>query len=426
VGALVLGLLVATGPTARPLGLAGPAQQPKELVGIVFEENAGTTLRRLDDNLNAYGPRLRVGYLEAWTVSPQGDIAALSTHPTNVGVLQDELRFVALHSLRLVPRTIQLKGAALALGWRSPHRIVVLMQDCCPAVSSVSIAVIDPGARRIMSRTRLAGDAVAWSRTGNELVVLVTPVNAIGPAQLVIVDAVGGVRTVGLARVAAGRTWPEDQSAPRLGTQQIPAVAVDSATRRVYVIQPDGLAAEVSLESLEVSYHELAPASLAARLSAWLQPNAQAKGMNGTAWQGLSLGDGFVAVTGTVQRAIVSGNGEQMSSSPAGLVIVDVRNWTIRTLDRGADSVAVADGLLLATGRSWTSTQQGTNGMGLAAYGTDTKLRFHLFAGGSAWVQQVWRGRGYVVVDGKTNVIELATGRVVEQRASETPSLLLP
>ena len=192
------------------------------------------------------------------------------------------------------------------------------------------------------------------------------------------------------------------------------------------MIQPDGLAAEVSLESLEVSYHDLAPAALVARLSAWLQPEAQAKGMNGTTWHGVVLGNGFVAVTGTVERAVVNGNNEQMSSSPAGLAIVDVRNWTIRTLDRGADSVAVADGLLLATGRSWTSTEQRSTGMGLAAYGSDAKLRFHLFAGGSAWVQQVWRGRGYIVVDGKTNVIELATGRVVEQRASETPSLLLP
>jgi hypothetical protein len=427
VGALVFGLLVATGPTARPLGLDGPAQQPKELVGILFEEDAGTMLTQLDENLNAYGPRLRVGYVEASTVSPQGDIAALSTHPNmNVGVMQDELRFVALRSLRLVPRTIRLEGAALALSWRSPHRIVALMQDCCPAASSVSVAVIDPGARRIMSRTRLAGDAAAWTRTRNELVVLVTPVNAIGPAQLMIIDAVGGIRTVGLARVAAGRTWPEDHSAPMLGTQQIPAVAVDSATRRAYVIQPDGLAAEVSLESLEVSYHELAPASLAARLSAWLQPGAQAKGLNGTAWQGLSLGDGFVAVTGTVQRATVSGNSEQMSSFPAGLAIVDVRNWTVRTLDHGADSVAVSDGLLLATGRSSTSTQQGSSGMGLAAYGADTKLRFRLFAGGSAWVQQVWKGRGYVLVDGKTNVIELATGRVLEQRERAIPSLLQP
>jgi hypothetical protein len=143
-------------------------------------------------------------------------------------------------------------------------------------------------------------------------------------------------------------------------------------------------------------------------------------------WHGLSFGNGFAALTGTVERAVVNGNAEQMSSSPAGLAIVDVRNWTIRTLDRGADDVAVDDGLLLVTGRTWSSTEQRTTGMGLAAYGSDTKLRFHLFEGGSAWVQQTWNGRAYVLVDGDTNVVELATGRLVERRTGTTPSLLLP
>jgi len=424
VGALVLGLLVAAGPTARPLGLAGPERQAKELVGVVFRDGEGSSLTHLDEGLNAYGRRLRVGYLDASTLSPQGSIAALSTHPFESAGTQDSIRFVALGSLRLVPRTIPLGGSALAMFWANPHRIVALVQDCC--TNAVSIAIIDPGARRVVSSAPIGGDTAVWTRAGDRLLVLVTPTNAIGPAQLVVVDATGGVRTVKLSRVVAGRSWPEDHSAPMLGTQQIPALAADTSTGRAYVIQPDGAAAEVSLDSLEVSYHELGSASLAARLSAWLQPAAQAKGMNGTAWNGIALGNGFVAVTGTVARAVVNGSTEQMSSSPAGLAIVDVRNWTIRTLDRGADAVAVADGLLLATGRSWTSTEQRSTGMGLAAYGSDLKLRFRLFAGDSAWVEQTWGGRAYVQRDGKTTVVELATGRVVEERAGPTPMVLLP
>jgi hypothetical protein len=424
VGALVLGFLVAAGPTARPLGLEGPDRQAKELVGVVYRHGEGSSLTRLDEGLNAYGRRLRVGELDASTLSPQGGIAALSAHPFEFSGTHDSIRFVALGSLRLVPRTIPLEGSALAMLWANPHRIVALVQDCC--TNTVSIAVVDPGARRVVSSAPIGGDTAVWTRAGDRLLVLVTPTNTIGPAQLVVVDATGGVRTVKLGRVVAGRSWPEDHSAGMLGTQQIPALVADPAAGRAYVIQPDSLAADISLDSLDVYYHELAPASLAARLSAWLQPAAQAKGMNGTAWNGVSLGNGFVAITGTVERAVVNGNTEQMSSSPAGLAIVDVRNWTIRTLDRGADSVAVSDGLLLATGRSWTSTEQRTNGMGLAAYGSDTKLRFHLFAGGSAWVQQTWNGRAYVGVDGKIAVVELATGRVVEQRAGDAPLLLLP
>jgi hypothetical protein len=424
VGVLALGLLVAAGPTTRPLGLAGSDRQAKNLVGIIEEPGAGTTLSRLDEDLNAYRPRLRVGYADAWTTSPQGTLAALSTHASEIGGVQDDLRFVALGSLRLVPRPIALGGSGLTLLWSNPYRIVALVQDCCS--NTVSVALVDPGARRILSRAPVDGDAVAWTRADDRLFLLVTPTNSIGPARLVVVDAVGGVRTVNLGRIVAGRTWPEDQTEPRLGTQRIPALVADAAAGRAYVIEPDGVAAEISLDSLAVSYHELAPASLAARLSSWLQPAAEAKGVNGTSWRGLSLGNGFVAVTGTTERAIVNGSNEEMTSSPAGLAIVDVRNWTVRTLDRGADDVAVGDGLLLATGRSWTSTQQSTTGMGLAAYGPDSTLRFHLFEGGSAWVQETWNGRAYVLVDGNTTVVELATGRIVEQRAGTTPWLLLP
>jgi hypothetical protein len=64
--------------------------------------------------------------------------------------------------------------------------------------------------------------------------------------------------------------------------------------------------------------------------------------------------------------------------------------------------------------------------MGLAAYGSDSKLRFQVFEGASAWVQETWNGRAYVLVDGRTNVVDLATGRIVEQRAGTTPWLLLP
>ena len=423
-GALVLGLLVAAGPTTRPLGLTAPGRQVKELVGVVFREGEGSSLVRLDEGLNPHGRRLRVGYLGAWTISPQGGIAALSTHPFESSGTHDSLRFVALGSLRLVPRTIALDGSALALLWANPHRIVALVQDCC--TNAVSIAVVDPGARRIVSSAPIGGDTAVWTRAGDRLLVLVTPTNAIGPAQLVVVDAEGGVRTVKLSRVVAGRSWPEDHSAPMLGTQQIPALVADPAAGRAYIIQPDGLAADVSLESLHVAYHELAPASLAARFSSWLQPAAHAKGMNGTAWHGVALGNGFVAVTGTAAHAVINRNIEQMSSSPAGLAIVDIRNWTIRTLDRGADSVAVTDGLLLATGRTWKSTEQRSTGMGLAAYGSDMKQRFQLFACDSAWVEQTWGGRAYVQRDGKTTVVELATGRVVEQRAGATPMVLLP
>lgn len=422
VGALAVGLLVTAGPATRPLGLSAPQRQAKELTGVVYVSGVGTTLTRLDENLNAYGPRLRVGFADAWAVAPEGRIAAISTHASETGTSQDSIRFVALGSLRLVPRPVALHGAAWTLFWTSPDRLLTVVRDCCGATDETSIAVVDAGARRIVSRVALHGDALAATRAGDRLVVLVTPTNALGPARLAIADARGVVRTVGLDRIVAGRSWPQDHNAAMLGTQRVPALAADG--EHVYVIQPDGPAAEISLDTLHVSYHELGPASLSARLSAWLQPSADAKGMNGTAWRGLMLGNGFVAVSGGEEHAVIEANTQRMWNTPAGLVVVDVRDWTIRTIDRGADDVQAAGGLLLATGRTWSSNEQRSSGMGLAAYGTDTTLRYHLFQGDSAWVQQTWNGRAYVVVDGKTSVVELATGRVLEQRPNTTPWLL--
>src|SRR5204863_449886 len=80
---------------------------------------------------------------------------------------------------------------------------------------------------------------------------------------------------------------------------------------------------------------------------------------------------------------------------PAGLAIVDTRDWSIQRLDPGADTVTVADGVLLATGRRLAPGQDTPTGMGLAAYGADRSLRFRLFQGSSSWVLRALDGRAY-------------------------------
>jgi hypothetical protein len=340
------------------------------------------------------------------------------------------VRFVDLTKLRLLKRTVPLDGMAHALLWARLDRVVAVVGGRCCSLG-VDVVTIDTGARRVVSREELAGDVVALSRAADALVLLMTPRNEIGPARLVVVAADGAVRSVGLDRVRAGYSWPEQpgSGADPIGTIRQAALAVDPDGYRAFVIQPDGPAVEIGLRRLDVAYHDLsAPRSVGSRVAAWLMPAAEAKGVNGPMRYGQWLGDGLVAVTGTDESAAIDANNQFVGSgSPSGLAIVDTRNWTIRMLDRGADAAYPTDGFLLATGRSWSSLSNDPTGMGLAAYGPDRSLRYKLFAGRSAWVGVVSGGRAYVYLDGSetASVVHLASGEVIGKRKGPLPYPLL-
>src|SRR5919199_999781 len=268
--------------SARPLTLDGPKRQAKERVAFIWRDD-GPRLARVDERtltrVGPLGPRLGFA-LSAWALArPAGNLLAVATH-RYANESKDFLRFVDLRSLRLVRRTVDLDGYGRALLWARLDRLDVVAAD-------------------------------------------------------------GSVRSVGLDRVRAGSSWPPEGFDTPIGTTRQPALAVDPEGNRAFVIQPDGPAAEIDLRTLAVSYHDLsAPRSLLARLDGWLTPTARAKGLNGPQWRGLWLGDGLLAVTGTEETASTDANNQLVgSAAPAGLAIVDTRDWTIRMLDRGADTV---------------------------------------------------------------------------------------
>jgi hypothetical protein len=188
-----------------------------------------------------------------------------------------------------------------------------------------------------------------------------------------------------------------------------------------YVIQPDGPVAVVDLRTLAVSYHGLkASQSMLARIAAWLTPSAEAKNVSGHWRSGTWLGDGLIAITGSDTASDVG--------TPSGLAIVDTRDWSVRMLDLGADSVFVADGLLLATGGiNGGSTNSPPPGMGLAAYGTDWSLKFRLFDGSVVGVYYVLGNRAYVgnFESDAVSVVDLTSGHVIGRRQGPLPLLLL-
>jgi hypothetical protein len=166
------------------------------------------------------------------------------------------------------------------------------------------------------------------------------------------------------------------------------------------------------------------------RLGRWLESDAEAKGVDGPTRRARWLGAGLIAVTGDDQTAFVDRQGElHASARPSGLEVVDVRSWTTRLLERGADAVVEADGLLLATGSSWSvdAASEARSGMGLAAYGSDGAVRFRLFGDSAAWVDFVVAGRAYVGVadEQPVGVVDLASGRQIGQRVEALPWPLL-
>jgi hypothetical protein len=194
--------------------------------------------------------------------------------------------------------------------------------------------------------------------------------------------------------------------------------------RHAYVIDPDGAAAEIDLATLTVSHHHLTREhSLLARLDDWLEPSADAKGR---------LRPDPQHTMARQRRLLIAGSnmhdtGRSLVSDPAGLELVDTRSWTVRTLDTRADSFAVADRLLLATG---TRRQGNTDptGMGLVAYGRDGNRRFALLAGQAVWLDTTRPVdvRAEIGVYGRTRwfVVDLRTGQIAgASNALPTPLL---
>ena len=415
----------------RPLVLASPTAQTRSPIALLGQAG-GARLTTIDEtSLAATRPRsASLGFVDAWAFSPGGRLIAVAAHPYDNGPYTDSIRFVTLPKLRLVRRTIALGGPARAMLWGRVDRLVALVDDCCSGGSA--LATIDVGARRVLSRRALDGAVSAIARAPGALVVLLAPQNAIGAARVVVAAADGTIRSVPLDQVRAGWSWPQDSGgSDPVGTQRLPGVAIDPDGYRAFVLQPDGPAAEIDLRALAVSYHELAaPRSALARLAAWLQPAAEAKGLNGPRRQARWLGGGLIALTGSDEQAAVKPNGQlSMTVSPAGVAIVDTRDWKLRMLDGGADAVAAADGYLLVTGRTSTSESERSTGMGLAVYGPDGSARFRLFAGASAWIYAVLAGKAYVSEGASDTptiaVIELASGRVLDERHTDVPVPLL-
>jgi hypothetical protein len=210
------------------------------------------------------------------------------------------------------------------------------------------------------------------------------------------------VRVVNLP-VRAGRHWPPHGDGPIVGTQVIPALAVDVSGGRAYVFPAAGSAIEVDLATAKVRSHRLAQRGLA-------------KALNGPDRVARWLGNGLVALTGITTRARLSGTTLESDATPAGLALVDVGTWKARMIDRDATSVIVAGGLLLARGYAQSPPTS------IRAYDFTGRLRFELTdLPRDAWLQ-AGQTRAYV----GNRVHELPSGRLLRRLPADPRVRLLP
>lgn len=331
--------------------------------------------------------------------------------------------------MRWVKQGVQLNGSFRAALWPTPLTILALTDRLCCTLD-LTLATVDAAAKKVVARQTVEGPVSAIGRANDALVLLGYRQGEIGPARLTVIGADASLRSVRIDRILAGTVWPQDASSDPIGTQQRPGLAVDAAGGVAYVIGGDGLVATVDLHDLAVSYHRPA-SSVAARLSEWLTPGAQAKGVNGPLRRAQWLGDGLIAVTGSDDSMVRQQDGTvAFATQPAGLQVIDTRDWSVRTVDAAADTATVAEGVLLATGGTWKSEGSSSTetGEGLAAYNADGSLLWRLGAGTRRWVLGAYRSRAMVqrASGNSYDVVDLATGNVLRSVGGDwLPSLLL-
>jgi hypothetical protein len=265
------------------------------------------------------------------------------------------------------------------------------------------VVALDPVAGKVLSEHALDGTVLSSVPVDGGLVLLLAPADRIGRARLVAFDG-GKVRTVELAEIRAGWEQEGETEEDYRARQSIPALAVEPGGARALVVPAGNRVAEVDLGTLAVRYHDLSePVSLLGRLRDWLEPAAQAKAIDGPERNAVWLENGLVAVSGSHYKA---GEGDDVDVTPAGLVLIDPEDWSIRRLSDEASWVASRGGALLAS--AW---DEGSGEQVVTVFDPDGEQRFSLARRGGD-LSQTSGGLLYAATDeGRSyELVDLATG----------------
>jgi hypothetical protein len=386
------------------------------LLGVAHDDGARWLVRVAPISLRPLpGRRLPLRTpLEAWASSPDDRRLAAVTDRAS------ELHLVDVDRMRMLGRVrTSTRGSPAVVMWSRHDRlwIVVIGSGCCD-VGATTVVTVDPIARRVLARRRISGALTRVAASPDGPVLLLGPSAVIGPARLVTVDIAGAVEQLPLDGVSAGLMPTE--LAPSVERVRRPALAVDSDGRRAYVVSSRPYVVEVDLRRRRVSGHRLvARTSLVDRLRELLEPSAAAHAQVGPVRDATWIGAGRIVISGYDGDAVWrSDTGVEGERRPAGLHVIDTRDWSIRTLDERSFGFVAAAGLLLTSGRE---------GRGLTAYTPHGDERFHVLQGRRLEIVASAGSLAYVraVPDPELHVVDLARGRVIGTSAPGRATLLL-
>ena len=395
-------------PTTNATAAAAPADAvlavSNDLTGSELFWADGRTLEPVDDRSVSFSY-----YYSAVDRSPDGGTLALGADDRGYVQLVDLERMESLG-------TVDVGGSGYfeRLQWVAPDLLLASVSG----LPSRAVA-LDPAGQRVLSEHELQGTVLSSQPVEGGLVLLLAPSDHIGQARLAVFDG-ESVRTAELREIRAG--WEqvsegetEDDYRSR---QSIPGLAVDPSGSRALVVPAGNRVAEVDLDALEVAYHDLSePVSLLGRLRDWLEPAAHAKSVDGPERNAVWLPSGLVAVSGSHYAA----DGDSMDVTPAGLALIDPRDWSIRRLSDAPNWVSIRGDALLAS--AW---KEDTHEQRVIVFDTDGEERFSLTRR-AADLTQVSGGLLYVATEEgrRYELVDLETGETVGRAAPDRPASLV-
>jgi hypothetical protein len=294
----------------------------------------------------------RVMKLGEWpaghVVGPDGRTLAMGGIDFGRIVLIDLMRLARTAVIPLVRRTSDDTFFEVdVVSWPRPRRLLALVEEAMSVHFDgppPRLMLVDPLGRKVLRVRRLGRTVAAWEPApGGRAVLLLSPVDRVGPARLAVVSPDGDVRTVTLTRIHAGRTLPG-------GTHRIsrwPALVVDG--RRAIVVGAFETAASVDLRTLAVSYHTI-PRLMRPHLPVAPPDKTGSAGPEHALSRGASrLDDGRLIVTGRDKYPAAGGKARWVTRAAT---IVDTHRWRVTRVFRNIARLESAHGLLFASGGS--------------------------------------------------------------------------
>jgi DNA-binding beta-propeller fold protein YncE len=349
------------------------------------------------------GPRIALGLHDMpWTRSPDGKLLAVGSGRTG------SVSVVDLAAGRVV-RDLPLPSTSLALAWPAGDRLLVVTQRCCP--SRLRALALDPASGRVVGSSQLGpGTLVAATATVRGLVLLLGAQGRLADARLALVAPDGSGRSVTLPGFPAGFVPAKPNTTAPIMRYATPALAVDPAGRRAYVVAHAPQVAAVDLRTLAVTVHALPERSLAdGGISVGFYRRA--------VW----AGDAVLALTGHDDALAGNGARAAQTTSAFGLRLVDTRTWTVRIADQDATAVAATAAGLLATASVYDPLHNRSSGGGVTLYDARGRRLWHALGRRALDVLPSAGSRAYVFLGNAYGthtaiVLDLATGKATYER----------